>query len=231
MLCSQCDTRNEPNARFCTHCGAALARPAAAAPGPRPVYTFSDTPPTGATCPACTRTNPVGANYCVYCATPLNGPPRVAGPLTPLQPAYAGMAVQPLVLTINNPGHLLLRAIWFFFVGWWLGLLWTILAWLFNLTLLGLPVGLMMLNAIPQVMTLRPRSRIKAQVLPGGHVIVQRPAEHPFPIRALWFVFIGWWASLLWMLTAWAFSASILLLPIAFWMFDRVPTITTLAAE
>jgi hypothetical protein len=33
------------------------------------------------------------------------------------------------------------------------------------------------------------------------------------------------------MMVGWSLCATILLMPIAFWMFDRVPTITTLAAE
>jgi uncharacterized membrane protein YccF (DUF307 family) len=61
--------------------------------------------------------------------------------------------------------------------------------------------------------------------------MVQRPLQHPLPLRALWFVFVGWWASFLWMMLAWACSVSLLLMPISFWMFNRVPTITTLAAE
>ncbi len=45
--------------------------------------------------------------------------------------------------------HLLLRAVWFIVIGWWLGLVWTIFAWLFNLSLVFLPVGLWMLNRVP----------------------------------------------------------------------------------
>ncbi len=57
---------------------------------------------------------------------------------------------------------------------------------------------------------------------------VPQPA---LPLRAIWFVLVGWWASLLWMMLAWAFSATLVLMPIGFWMFNRVPTITTLQAE
>jgi uncharacterized membrane protein YccF (DUF307 family) len=80
-------------------------------------------------------------------------------------------------------------------------------------------------------MTLRPRNNLHLKVGPGGQVVVQRPDEHPLALRAIWFALIGWWASLVWMIIAWVFSASLVLMPIGFWMFDRVPTITTLAAE
>jgi uncharacterized membrane protein YccF (DUF307 family) len=169
---------------------------------------------------------------CVFCAAALAGTGAPAGPL--LQPAYAGgapvytMAVPTFQLATHS--HLLLRAVWFVLIGWWLGLLWTIGAWLFNLTLLGLPVGLMMLHRIPTIMTLQPRGTGRVYLGATGPIVLQ-PVEHPLPLRAIWFVLVGWWASLLWMLTAWALSATILLLPIGFWMFNRVPTITTLAAE
>jgi uncharacterized membrane protein YccF (DUF307 family) len=136
-----------------------------------------------------------------------------------------------MIHVTTSHGNLLLRAVWFVFIGWWLGLLWTLVAWLFNLTLIGLPVGVMMLNAIPTVMTLRPRNAQQIQLASHGSVMVQRPLQHPLPLRALWFVFVGWWASFVWMMVAWAFGASLILMPISFWMFNRVPTITTLAAE
>lgn len=230
MLCTTCDTHNDAVARFCRVCGTALTASSAArtpAPPPRPVYTFSNAPATGPTCPTCVRSNPAGAKYCVYCASAFlpNDAPT-------FQPSYAvavGYTVpQPgtaLTMNLDTTGNLLIRAVWFFFIGWWLGLLWSLAAWLFNLTLIGLPVGLMMLNATPTVTTLQQRRR---QVQPH-----RRPSgpEHPLPLRAIWFALIGWWASLLWILTAWAFSLTLLLMPISFWMWNRIPTITTLAAE
>lgn len=239
MLCTSCDTRNDEGSRFCRVCGTSLiAQPAQ--PAAQPMYAYTNTPMTGPACPTCAQANPRGARFCVYCATSLTQP--AAGPFgTPvMQPAMAYgttnvvvnyVTTQPMQYVMANTGGLLIRAVWFFLIGWWLGLIWTIFAWLFNLTLIGLPVGLMMLHAIPQVMTLRPRNKLRVHLAPNGHVVVQHPIQHPLPLRAIWFALIGWWASLVWMLVAWAFSASILLMPISFWMFDRVPTITTLAAE
>ncbi len=82
-------------------------------------------------------------------------------------------------------------------------------------------------------MTLRPRTPgvRTVQAGPGSPLVAVRQAGQPLVLRALWFLFIGSWASLLWMLTAWCFCATVILMPIAFWMFDRVPTISTLAAE
>ncbi|HEX6291660.1 MAG TPA: hypothetical protein VFZ66_20920 [Herpetosiphonaceae bacterium] len=133
---------------------------------------------------------------------------------------------QPLSVILDSSTNLLLRAIWFFLIGWWLGLVWTIFAWLFNLTLIGLPVGLMMLNAIPQVTTLHHQPGRQ----PYRYARPMSP-QQPLALRAIWFVLIGWWASLVWSIIAWAFSLTFILMPISFWMWNRIPTITTLAAE
>ena len=229
MLCKNCDTRNEDASRFCRACGAPLLASASTSAWQPVSFAISDPPTTGPGCPACARTNPLGARYCVYCATPLTTP--VTGGVMLLQPAYvavpAPVYVSPAVtVTATANTHLLLRALWFVFVGWWLGLVWTIMAWLFNLTLIGLPVGLAMLNAIPMVTSLHHRRGYTAYHAP-------RPIypANPLALRAIWFVVIGWWASLIWTLVAFAFSLTFILMPISFWMWNRLPTITTLAAE
>ena len=80
-------------------------------------------------------------------------------------------------------------------------------------------------------MTLRPRNTMRLKVMPSGQVLVQGAAEQPLALRAIWFLLIGWWASLIWSIIAWVFSLTLVLMPISFWMWNRVPTITTLAAE
>jgi uncharacterized membrane protein YccF (DUF307 family) len=132
----------------------------------------------------------------------------------------------------QGPGCLV-RGLYFIFVGSWLGAIWLIIAWFLNVTIIGLPLGLSMLNRIPQVMTLRP-VRVQTTVTTrNGHTSVQQTAlrQRPFLLRALYFVLIGFWFSLVWMIIAWLISGITLGLglPIAFWMFDRVPQVTTLA--
>jgi hypothetical protein len=82
-------------------------------------------------------------------------------------------------------------------------------------------------------MTLKPvDSRLQVTVA-GGVVVVQQggPVQRGFLVRALYFLLIGWWASFLWLNVAWALTLFTigLGLPIAFWMFNRAPAITTLA--
>jgi uncharacterized membrane protein YccF (DUF307 family) len=127
----------------------------------------------------------------------------------------------------------LVRVLYFIFIGWWLGLIWILGAWFFNLTIIGLPLGLAMINSIPQVMTLRPvRVQTTVVVKDGAPVLRQTAVEqHPFLLRALYFIIIGFWFSFVWMLLAWVFLLVTfgLALPLSFWMFDRVPAVTTLA--
>jgi uncharacterized membrane protein YccF (DUF307 family) len=136
------------------------------------------------------------------------------------------------ISTPRGPGCLV-RGLYFIFVGSWLGAIWMVLAWIFNITIIGLPLGLAMLNRIPQIMTLQPvRVQTTVSVANGAPVIRQTPLkQNAFLLRALYFLLIGFWFSLIWMLIAWAVAGFTLGLglPIAFWMFDRVPQLTTLA--
>jgi uncharacterized membrane protein YccF (DUF307 family) len=49
---------------------------------------------------------------------------------------------------------LLLRVVYFVAIGWWIALLWMAVAYLVSLTIVGIPVGIMMLNRLPEVYTL-----------------------------------------------------------------------------
>ena len=144
------------------------------------------------------------------------------------------MSNQSYPVSVPNPGPgCLVRGLYFIFVGIWLGLLWVLAAWFFNLTIIGLPLGLAMINRLPQVMTLRPvRVQTTVEVRDGVPVYHQSSLKQPpFLLRALYFIVIGFWFSLLWSLLAWLIAGVTLGLglPLAFWMFDRVPCVTTLA--
>ena len=62
-------------------------------------------------------------------------------------------------VTVVESGHreqrsLLLRVVYFVLVGWWAAWIWMTIAYFLFLTILLLPVGLMMLNRLPEVFTL-----------------------------------------------------------------------------
>jgi uncharacterized membrane protein YccF (DUF307 family) len=122
----------------------------------------------------------------------------------------------------------LIRVIWFFVLGWELTGVWILIAWALNVTILFLPVGLWMIDRVPQVLTLKAR--------PGAYVVNLEngrsqfiPASQPnFLIRAIYFVFIGWWFSLLWAAIAWVLCATIIFLPVGVPMLNALPFVTTL---
>lgn len=115
---------------------------------------------------------------------------------------------------------LLTRAIWFVFVGWWLTPLVVNLAWGLNLTLVLAPIGIKLINLVPTVLTLaEPRSFSDPTVARGQRSLL---------VRALYFVLVGWWASFLWANLAVLFALTIVGLPVAIWMLNRLPYVTSL---
>ena len=241
MLCTHCDARNADNARFCSTCGVPLhAAPVTGHTTPLPMSApvmQMPLPANPPACPQCQRANPLGARFCVFCATPLTSHGQSALQHVSVNgltaSVTAGVTQMQWVLgpaLMSTGPNILLRGIWFVLVGWWLGLIWTLLAWAFNLSVILLPLGVWMLNRVPRVMTLR-TAPPPHTVMVNGTLWARQANRVPWVLRAGWFVFIGWWASLLWMLTAWGLSVTLILLPLAFWMFNRVPTITTLATE
>lgn len=47
------------------------------------------------------------------------------------------------------------RFLYFLFIGWWLGLVWIALAYAACLTIIGMPVAMWMLGAVPILTTLK----------------------------------------------------------------------------
>jgi uncharacterized membrane protein YccF (DUF307 family) len=240
VFCAHCDMPNAPDALYCVGCGAptgeeagpAVAPPAAQSPAEQSPVAQADAP-RQTRCGTCGIVNPAGAVYCVNCGVSLADPqPRsIRSYAPPPIGVHAGSAAngaiaQHIYIGVA-PTHaevpLLARALWFVFIGLWVGQLWLLLAWLLNLTLLGLPLGMWMLSRLPQVMTLR--STPIPQRAPVG---IGQSTAH-FAVRAVYFVLIGWWVSLLWMQVAWLIAATMIGLPLSFMMFERVATLTTLA--
>ena len=122
----------------------------------------------------------------------------------------------------------LIRVIWFFVFGWELAGVWILAAWVLNLTILGLPLGLWMIDRVPQVLTLKARPGAYVTELESGKSRYLPAPNPPFLIRAIYFILIGWWFSLLWAAVAWALCATILFLPIGVPMLHALPFVTTL---
>ncbi len=130
----------------------------------------------------------------------------------------------------KNPGCLL-QILWFLFVGWWLGQIWIVVAWLLMVTIVGIPFGVAMLNKLPAIIALRSEPvQVRVYTRPDGSVVTREVSTPQYNIllRALYFILIGWWLSAVWMELAYAISLTVIGLPIGFWMFDLVPAIVSL---
>jgi uncharacterized membrane protein YccF (DUF307 family) len=135
----------------------------------------------------------------------------------------------------QEPGvPFLIRVLWFFLIGWHVTLAWVLIAWFFNITIIGLPLGLWMLDRVPLVLTLRmQRGYTVTEVDARGTVRsrYQSTQQISWLLRFLYFVLIGWWFSLLWSLLGWLFCVTIIGLPLGVLMLNRLPNITTLMRQ
>jgi len=139
---------------------------------------------------------------------------------------------QNIVVAHRKTGsNFFVRAIWYLFVGWWLTGLAIGFAWLCALSVVLLPIAYLVVNRIPTLLTLRPRS-IQTDVavdLDGTVRITTGGAlQRPLWQRAMWFVFVGWWACGLAMFVAYALCLTLLGLPAGLMIFNRVPAVMTL---
>ena len=135
-----------------------------------------------------------------------------------------------VIVTHQNPGCLV-QLLWFALIGWWAGQLWMAAAWFLTITIIGAPLGVAMLNRLPQVIALRGQTTgIQVKHVGDGEVVTTtaRVPQRNILLRALYFVLIGWWLSALWMEAAYLVSLTIIGLPLGFWMFDRVPALVSL---
>src|ERR671930_68862 len=97
---------------------------------------------------------------------------------------------QVVVARPNGPG-LLIRALYFILFGWWFSGIWAVVAWILCITIIGLPLGLYMLNRLPQVVTLKP-ARSDMVLTTTGRLVERRVPQLPFLLRANYFVTIDW---------------------------------------
>jgi uncharacterized membrane protein YccF (DUF307 family) len=116
---------------------------------------------------------------------------------------------------------LLVRAVWFLAVGWWVTPVVVNVAWALNATILLFPLGIKLINLVPTVLTLREPRSITDPDAPAAD-------QYSLVVRGVYFLLVGWWLSLLWANVAAVAAVTIVGLPVAIWLFNRLPFVTSL---
>ncbi len=116
-------------------------------------------------------------------------------------------------------------------MGWWLTGIVSTIAWLAMITIIGLPLGIWLINRIPTVITLRPRTREVQQMVDSAgftRLVAVPVAQVSWVVRGVWFILVGWWASAIVMAIGYLLIVLILTIPIGLWMYNRVPFVASL---
>jgi len=132
----------------------------------------------------------------------------------------------PQVLETSNGPNLLFRALWYLLVGWWLTGIVMAIAWAAAVLIIGLPLTFWLVNRIPTVLTLRPRHERYYAVTDATGITRYQKISTPqsgLLVRAAWFILVGWWASLVWMVIAYFFTLTVIGIPIGLMMINRLP--------
>lgn len=157
-------------------------------------------------------------------------------PVPPLQPVQYIQPVyyppQPQIIVVKQKKtSFIARIFWYLFIGWWAGAIWLATGYFLCLTMLGLPIGLLMLNRLPQVMTLKPTgfdTDIRYNADGSISTRSKGPRQYNFFLRAIYFLCFGWWVSGFWIVIAYFFIFVIIGLPLGLMMLNVLPTVMTL---
>lgn len=115
---------------------------------------------------------------------------------------------------------ILVRIVYFLLVGWWAGLIWGLAAYVLCATWVFLPLGTVMFNRLPFVVSLDRGIHSPFTSRSAGDL--------PFLIRVIWFFVVGWWLGLLAFKVGYLLCATIVLVPFGVWLLHRVPLAMTL---
>lgn len=118
------------------------------------------------------------------------------------------------------------RALWIMIVGPLMSLGVTMVGWFLALSIVGMPTARRLFDRLPTLMTLHGMGEAPPAAPPAPGP--PRVAQLPLPIRAVWFVTLGWLLSLYWAFFAWFLAALVVTLPTAMRMLRRLGTVMTL---
>ena len=133
-----------------------------------------------------------------------------------------------MVIKTRSNG-LLVRALYFIFIGWWFGLFWAFLSWLMYATVIGAPLGVVMMNKIPGAISLKARERDTVVIQdPEGYRVQQvNKKQYPLWARILYYP-VGLILSLLTILLGWLLCVLLITLPLGIMVFNKVPAVASL---
>ena len=97
------------------------------------------------------------------------------------------------------------------------------------LTVVGIPLAGRMLDLAPTVLTLRPlRPTVERWRRQAALRAARRQPQHDLAVRAIYFAFVGWWMSLIWLILAYCLSLTAIGLPVGYTMFELTPAVAHL---
>ena len=151
-------------------------------------------------------------------------------PVTASQPVPPSDSARVVIARRSEGPNVLIRSLWFLFIGWWLTAIVNVVGYVIGLTIVGLPLAFMIFNRLPSVLTLRPRTvQTTHEVALGVTYITESTVpQRSFWGRALYFVLVGWWFGAFWSALAWLLCVLILPLPLGVMMYNRLPAVMTL---
>ena len=177
---------------------------------------------------------------------PIYPAPMYGQPPQPYPPqSYPQMPPQPMnvntIVNVNTqqqgPGFLV-RALYFIFVGWWAGFWCLEIGFFLCALIVTLPIGLALLNRLPQIMTLKQPGQqtninVATTTYAGGvtnmvNVNVTGTQQHPMILRAIYYIFVGCWVGYFWASLAYGLCLTILGLPLGVMMLNSLPAVLTL---
>lgn len=121
--------------------------------------------------------------------------------------------------------YMLLQFIYFLVIGWWLGLLASMLGFVLCVSIIGLPFGLILLNRLPSLIYLREIG----ESCPAGYDHRHMQEELPMLMRVLWFVLVGWELGFIVIGLGYLLTLTIIGLPLGVYLLNRVPFALTLS--
>lgn len=119
----------------------------------------------------------------------------------------------------------MIRIIYFLLIGWWVGALAAGIAFVFCATFIGLPIGTMIFNRLPWLITLLP----DGDSCPAGYSHRHYREEIPMLLRIIYFFLIGWEIGLIMLAIGYLLIISIIGAPLGVMVLNYVPLGMTLS--